>query len=81
MQCEARSKPESILALAICLAELQAGKTELCKKEVSGKLMLPIPPIKMFTWRPYVQRQMLSIITYHLSKPPFRQVSFLALLS
>lgn len=81
MQCEAQSKSESILALEICLAKLQASKMELCKKEVSGKLMLPIPPIKMFTWRPYVQRQMPSIINYHLSKPLFRQVSFLALLS
>lgn len=49
MQCEAKSKSESILALAICLAKLQASKMELYKKEVSGKLMLPIPPIKMFT--------------------------------
>lgn len=48
-KCEAQITSESILALAVCLAKLQARKRELCKKEVSGNLMLPIPPIKMFT--------------------------------
>lgn len=42
-KCEGQS---SILALADCLAKLQARKMESRKNEVSGNLMLLMPPIK-----------------------------------